>query len=140
MWYKKIANDDEYNAIRAKFGDTTSPEAQLRALRSLGLKADFRTDGVPADLERMISGGRPVPVGWLHKGHVSDPRGGGHWSVVTGFTATHWQMNDPNGEALLVSGGYTRNVSGAGILYSRANWNRRWMPGGERGWYLWIAD
>ena len=37
-YYKKVRTDDEYNEIRAKYGDTTSVEAQLAALRSLGLK------------------------------------------------------------------------------------------------------
>ena len=36
-YYKKVKTDDEYNEIRAKYGDTTSVEAQLAALRSLGL-------------------------------------------------------------------------------------------------------
>ena len=36
-YYKKVETDDEYNKIRAKYGDTTSVEAQLAALRSLGL-------------------------------------------------------------------------------------------------------
>ena len=44
-YYKKVRTDDEYNAIRAQFGDTTSVEAQLAALRSLGLEAEFRKDG-----------------------------------------------------------------------------------------------
>ena len=48
-YYKKVRTDDEYNKIRAKFGDTTSVEAQLAALRSLGLQAEFRKDG-DADL------------------------------------------------------------------------------------------
>ena len=48
-YYKKVRTDDEYNEIRAKYGDSTSVEAQLAALRSLGLQAEFRKDG-DADL------------------------------------------------------------------------------------------
>ena len=44
-FYKKVRTDDEYNKIRAKYGDTTSVEAQIAALESLGLKAEFRKDG-----------------------------------------------------------------------------------------------
>lgn len=135
-WGNRVANDDAYNAVRAKYGDSTSSQAQLAALRSLGLKADFRTDGTPADLEREINEGRPVAVGWLHKGSVSSPQGDGHWSVVIGYTADAWIMNDPNGEASLIGGGYTPNTNGAGLRYSRRNWNPRWMPGGSGGWYL----
>ena len=37
----KVGSDDEYNAIRAKYGDSTSAEAQLSALRSLGCIVQF---------------------------------------------------------------------------------------------------
>ena len=136
MYWGKVADDDAYNAIRAKYGDTTSAEAQLTALRSLGLKADFHTSGTPRALEGEIDAGRPVAVGWLHKGPVGAPSGGGHWSVVIGYTAAAWIQNDPNGEALLAQGGYTPKTKGAGVVYSRKNWNPRWMPGGSGGWYL----
>ncbi|WP_438983582.1 glycoside hydrolase family protein [Vulcanococcus sp.] len=136
MFWGKVVNDDAYNAIRAKYGDTTSAEAQLAALRSLGLKADFHTNGRPDALEREISAGRPVAVGWLHQGPTSAPRGGGHWSVVIGYTDVAWIQNDPNGEALLVQGGYAKSTKGAGMVYSRKNWDPRWMPSGSGGWYL----
>ena len=138
MYWGNVPSDNAYNAIRAKYGDTTDAQAQLLALRSLGLKADFHTDGRPADLEREIDAGRPVAVGWLHHGPVSAARGGGHWSVVIGYPPSKdaWIMHDPNGEARLVDGGYTPNTNGAGLRYSRKNWNPRWMPGGSGGWYL----
>ena len=136
MYWGKVVGDDAYNAIRAKYGDTTNAQAQLSALRSLGLRADFHTDGNPKTLEREIDAGRPVAVGWLHKGHVSKPSGGGHWSVVIGYTDATWIHNDPNGEAQLVGGGYANNTKGGGIVYSRKNWNPRWMVNGTGGWYL----
>ncbi|MBM4179503.1 MAG: hypothetical protein FJ211_09245 [Ignavibacteria bacterium] len=136
MFWGKVVGDDAYNAIRAKFGDTTSAQAQLAALRSLGLRADFHTDGNPRLLEQEIDAGRPVAVGWLHKGPVSSPSGSGHWSVIIGYTDIAWIHNDPNGEASLVGGGYLNTSKGAGIAYSRKNWNPRWMPGGSGGWYL----
>jgi hypothetical protein len=139
MFWGKVANDDAYNAIRRKYGDSTDAQAQLLALRSLGLKANFYTDGTPARLEAEIKAGRPVAVGWLHHGPVSAPSGGGHWTVVIGYTAAAWVQNDPNGEASLVGGGYTANTKGAGVIYSRQNWNPRWMPGGTGGWYLTCA-
>ena len=106
-FWGKVGSDDEYNAIRAKYGDSTSAEAQLSALRSLGLTANFATNGDRAALEQQINLGRPVAVGWLHHGPVSAPSGGGHWSVVIGFTDTVAIHNDANGEADLVAGGYT---------------------------------
>jgi ABC-type bacteriocin/lantibiotic exporter with double-glycine peptidase domain len=136
-YHGKVKNDDQYNAIRAKFGDTTDSQAQLAALRSLGLQARFVTNAAPGLLELELKNGKPVAVGWLHHGPAQSPSGGGHWSVVIGFTAEHWILNDPNGEADLVNGGYVKNTGGAGIKYSKERFNRRWMPdGASTGWAL----
>ena len=117
--------------------DSTSAEAQLSALRSLGLTANFATNGDRAALEQQINMGRPVAVGWLHHGSVSAPSGGGHWSVVIGFTEAVAIHNDPNGEADLVAGGYTANTNGAGQHYSWKNWQPRWeADGNSTGWLL----
>jgi ABC-type bacteriocin/lantibiotic exporter with double-glycine peptidase domain len=136
-YWGKVGSDDEYNLIRARYGDSTSAEAQLSALRSLGLTANFRTNGDRQTLEEQINLGRPVAVGWLHHGPVSTPSGGGHWSVVIGFTDTASIHNDPNGEADLVAGGYTGNLNGAGQHYSWKNWRPRWEADGTgTGWLL----
>jgi len=138
-FYGRVSGDDEYNRIRARFGDSTDTGAQLRALGSLGLKASFHQNGDAAALERLIRDGCPVPVGWLHKGPVSKPTGGGHWSVVIGFTPDAFIHNDPNGEADMLNGGYVTNASraGKGIAYSRKNWLRRWEVDGKgSGWFL----
>jgi GH24 family phage-related lysozyme (muramidase) len=136
-YHGKVKNDDEYNAIRAKYGDTTLAEAQLAALRSLGLQARYVSNCAPGLLEAELRQGRPVAVGWLHKGPAQSPSGGGHWSVIIGFDATHWILHDPNGEADLVNGGYVKNTGGAGILYSKERFNRRWMPdGAATGWAI----
>lgn len=138
-YYGMVRNDDEYNRIRAKFGDSTSSDVQLKALHHLGLVAVFRTNGTLADLERLIRNGQPVPVGWLHKGPVTAPYGGGHWSVVIGFDDASFIHNDPNGEANMISGGYvsTSGTAGRGIAYSRKNWSRRWLvDGNASGWFF----
>jgi hypothetical protein len=90
-FYKKVRTDDEYNKVRAKYGDTTSVEAQIAALESLGLKAEFRKDGDADMVELEIEAGRPVLVGWLHAGNMlrGEPPmcnglGCGHWSVISG--------------------------------------------------------
>lgn len=132
-FWGKVANDDSYNQVRAQFGDTTNLEAQVQALRKLGLDARFRTDCTPATLEAELRAGRPVMVGWLHQGTATRPTGGGHWSVVIGCDATHWIHNDPNGEADLVKGGYVNRTGGKAVRYSRKNWDRRWLPDGK-GW------
>ena len=50
--------------IRAKYGDTTSVEAQIAALESLGLKAEFRKDG-DADMVELEVEEWQTSVGWL---------------------------------------------------------------------------
>ena len=136
-YWGKISGDHEYNRIRRQFGDTTDVKAQILALKALGLTATFDMEGTAQKLEGEIRSGYPVPVGWLHKGPATAPTGSGHWSVVTGFTASHFIHNDPNGEADMVNGGYVNHKGGAGIAYSRRNWLRRWLVDGpESGWYL----
>ena len=136
MYHGKIKNDDEYNRIRNRYGDTTTSQAQVSALESLGLKASFRTDGTSSSLEKLIDAGAPVPVGWLHYGPAAAPKGGGHWSVIIGYTPTHWIHHDPNGEADVVNGGYFNYTNGKAIKYSRRNWDSRWRVGGSGGWYM----
>lgn len=136
-FHGKLKSDDEYNGIRRKYGDTTSLTAHLNALTSLGLKPAFSTKGTPDDLEKEVVSGYPVAVGWLHQGPRNKPSGGGHWSVIVGFTKTHFIHNDPYGEADMVNGGYINHTKGKGISYSRGNWVPRWcIEGPGSGWYL----
>jgi len=135
-YWGKEPNEDDYNTLRQKYGDSTSSEAQLGALRHLGLQAEFRTDGSLDSLKAEIDAGRPVAVGWLHHGPPSAPSGGGHWTVVIGYDDTGVIMNDPYGSCDLVNGGYPENHNGAHQHYSYANWEPRWRPEGSGGWYL----
>ena len=136
-YWGKVGNDDSYNIIRKKYGDTTDVHAQIGALKELGLKATFEQEGTATDLEAEIRMGYPTPVGWLHKGPITHPSGGGHWSVVVAYTPTHFILNDPNGEANLTSGGYVSNKGGCEVAYSRKNWLPRWLvDGAESGWFL----
>jgi len=143
MYYGKVQDDDAYNLIRQKFGDSTDPQAQVRTLRSLGLDASFISNGSTTDIKAAIDSNRPVPVGWLHHGSVSSPSGGGHYSVVVGYddVSSSWIMHDPNGEASLTTGGYTDNLDGSNKSYSYKNFNPRWIVEGEgSGWYMDIRD
>jgi len=138
-YYGKVKSDDEYNGIRARYGDTTNKDAQLAALRSLGLTAKFVSNGNSALLENEIRNNRPVAVGWLHQGTASRPTGGGHWTCCIGFTPSQFVMNDPNGEADMVNGGYVSNSSSKGksVRYSRTNWLKRWeVDGPNTGWAI----
>jgi len=141
-YYGKVKSDDEYNRIRIKYGDSTSADAQLATLRSLGLTARFITNGNVAILENEIRNGRPVATGWLHRGPVTAPTGGGHWTCNIGFTPEALVFHDPQGEADLINGGYinTTAVKGKGIKYSRKNWLRRWeVDGPNTGWAILVS-
>ena len=133
--------DDRYMGLLQRHGDTTDAAAQIQTLRSLGIQAELRTDGRIEQLIAQLRLGIPVPVGWLHKGPVSAPSGGGHWSLVVGWDPTRRAvlMHDPNGEADLVGGGYVSTAIGSGRnrWYSERNWGRRWMVEGlGSGWWL----
>jgi hypothetical protein len=135
--------DDQYLALVQRHGDTTDASAQVAALQSLGLQARFRTNGSIDQLIEQLQRGIPCPVGWLHKGPVSAPSGGGHWSLVIGWDPAKRQflMHDPNGEADLVNGGYVNTSIGSGAAqrYSERNWGRRWMVEGTgTGWWIQI--
>ena len=138
---KSQTNSDHYLALLQRHGDTTDAAAQIQTLRSLGIEAELRTDGRIEQLIAQLRLGVPVPVGWLHKGPVAAPSGGGHWSLVVGWDPIRRAvlMHDPNGEADLVGGSYVTTAIGSGRnrWYSEKNWGRRWMVEGlGSGWWL----
>ena len=138
IFYRRVKNDDEFSLARQRHGDSTEARAQVLTLKELGLKVSFITTGKRADIAHEIFSGRPVAVGWLHKGRPSYPRGGGHWSVVVGINGpTGVFMHDPYGEADLVNGGFLPNLDGAFQPYSWKYWGPRWeVEGPGSGWLL----
>lgn len=136
---KGANGDDQYLQRVRQYGDTTDANAQIKALASYGIKAEFRQNCDWKDLERQIDRGIPVPCGFLHHGPSSKPTGGGHWLIVIGYTPTAVIVNDPWGEMLVAEGRYAGN-RGAGLAYSRKNWGPRWMVEGPgTGWAI-IAE
>lgn len=126
--------DDEYLQRVLQYGDTTDPNAQIRALAHLGLKAQRATALNFTDLDRQLGKGKPIPIGILIHGHVSQPSGGGHWITVIGRTANGYLVHDPYGELDLTNGGYLHS-DGKAKNYSRTNLGKRWMVEGDRaGW------
>ena len=131
--------DDQYLKRVQQYGDTTDPSAQLHALRSYGLSATFTKTADFHTLERQIEAGIPVPCGYLHRGPVSAPSGGGHWLVVCGIDKTHVIVHDPFGEANLIDG-TTLPTPARYAYYSRKNWGPRWcVEGPNTGWAI-IAE
>ena len=134
-FYGKVGSDDEYNSIRARYGDTTDSSAQLKALQHLGLKAEFKQNMGLDSLEKELKEGHPVLVGWLHHGSYKAPSGGGHWSVAVGFDAISIVHNDPYGTADVVNGGYVSGEGGKCVYYGKQYWAPRWtVEGPKSGW------
>ena len=152
-YFKKIQSEFEFNQIRAQFGDTTSVAAQLKALQSLGLKAEFRKDGDTKMIERELEAGRPVLVGWLHAGNLllgeppmCDHKSCGHWSVISGYsgknsTNPQWVLQDPRGMPDLQRGGHLDPNQGQNINVSQARFNYRWeVDGPGTGWVILVDE
>lgn len=112
-----------------KYGDTTSAIAQVKALRELGIMAEFRQNLSPQAIFSQIDKNIPVPIGFLHHGPVSAPRGGGHWVCVIGYdnNSGEYIVHDPYGEIDIINGGYYGSTNGASRRYGYKNLNRRWM-------------
>lgn len=133
--------DDTYLRKVFNYGDTTSAEAQVKALAAYGLKASFKTNGTSKRAKELLRQGIPVPVGVLHHGKSSSPSGSGHWLLLVGFdeAGKNWICHDPYGEMDVVNGNYLKNTPTAGrfVRYSYSNLNRRWLVGGEGdGWFV----
>jgi hypothetical protein len=137
--FKLPNGDDEYLKLVEQGGGSSEVASDhVKLLTKLGIKVEFVSDAGWDDLEEQIHKGNPVGVGWYHNGPASSPRrDGGHWSLVVGINSTHVLMNDPNGEADLLNGGYLANLNGQGLSYSRKNWGPRWMAdGANTGWAI----
>ncbi len=133
--------DDVYLERVFRFGDTTDAGAQVKALQSYGLDVEFRQDGTAEMAKDLLRQGIPVPIGILHYGPAHDPRGQGHWIVLSGFSDKDevWTAMDPAGELNNVNGGFVSNAptAGRGVQLSYKNLNQRWMvEGSGSGWLI----
>jgi Peptidase_C39 like family len=133
-----IKDDNDYLRVVLRYGKTTDPSAQLKALGYFGVDAAFLKTGNWSDVKALLKAGVPVPLGILHKGRVTSPVGGGHWITAVGVW-TNYQglvVHDPYGELDLVSGTYGKK-DGAYLRYSLKNLGPRWMvEGSGSGWYI----
>jgi hypothetical protein len=68
---------------------SSSPAAQIQALASYGINARLSNRASFSTLEEQIAAGIPIPCGYLHRGPISSPAGGGHWLIVVGITPSH---------------------------------------------------
>jgi hypothetical protein len=129
---KGAKGDDAYVQKVFAIGDSTDHVVQTRVLASYGIKSHFSYGLSFADLDRELAAGRPVVIGILHRGPLSNPIGG-HMVVIIGKTpAGDYVVNDPYGS---LNDGYTGAVSnGKGAVYKRSELARRWCPAGNDGW------
>lgn len=132
--------DDKYlTQYVFRHGDTTNPLAQVKSLNDLGIMASYRQNLGLSDVIHQLNKGIPVPVGYLHKGPIGAPSGGGHWSLIVGIDMEKSQyiVHDPWGECDLVGGGMMGSQNGAFQRYSFKNFDPRWMvEGKDTGWGL----
>lgn len=124
--------DDAYVRKVFAIGDTTDHMVQTRVLAGYGIKSYFSYGLSFGDLDRELAAGRPVVIGILHRGPLSNP-GGGHMVVVIGKTPSgDYVVNDPYGS---LNDGYTGAVTnGRGAVYKKSDLARRWCPKGNDGW------
>ena len=143
---RAVKSQDEYRQVRRKFGDTTEVHSQVSALRSLGLDAEFRKNVRVEDIEIEIDAGRPIMVGWLHKGDFSkgkpaccDTDGSGHWSLIIGYDKDVFIAMDPMGLPDMERGGHDTTKSGELIRMSRPAFYQRFLIEGEAsGWAIFV--
>ena len=130
--------DDDYLRTVLKYGDTTSSTSQVKACQQYGVFAAFYQKGTKQALINELKAGYPVATGILHKGHVSNPVGGGHWMLLIGDDGENGVFHDPYGEMDNVNGSYvTIGSGGQSVKYSWKNWLPRWeVEGRGTGWFM----
>ena len=137
---KGINDDTDYLKVVQRYGDTTSQTTHQLALKALGVRARFVKNCSASQLQAELRGGLPAALGYLHRGPVGAPSGGGHWLACYGFTPHGWVVNDPFGSCDLLNGGFTQQggSSGKAQLYSYKNFNPRWLVEGQASGWAWL--
>ena len=141
--YVLVTSGQEYDKVRSKFGPSQELWVHIKALEMLGMRAEFIFDGTADLIEAEIDAGRPVAVGWIHRGSLEDdgkPTGFGHWSVIVGYNENYFIVNDPRGRYNLKTGALESD-SGFNVKYEREDFLRRWEADGPgTGWALLVDD
>jgi uncharacterized protein YvpB len=128
-----IKGDDEYVTKVFAIGDTTDHGVQTQVLANYGVQSHFSYNLSFSDIDKSIDNGKPVVIGILHRGSLSNPTGG-HMCVVIGHTPDKkgYYVNDPYGS---LNDNYTGPVeNGKKTIYTKAVLKYRWCPGGNDGW------
>lgn len=138
-YYGIVNTQKEYDDVRRDFGDTREALTHIKALERLGVRPEFVMDANVDLIEAEIDAGRPVGVGWLHRGDFNRgerPRGG-HWAVIIGYTEKFFIVHDPMGEHDLVRGVLKDENGGNAVRYLKEEFVKRWSVEGEKhGWAM----
>lgn len=130
---KGTKGDDAYIQKVFAIGDTTDHSVQTRVLDGYGVRSEFRYNLGFADLDAELAARRPVVIGILHRGSLSNPTGG-HMCVVIGKNGDDYIVNDPYGS---LNDGYTGPATnGKGAVYKKSDLQYRWLTKGrdKTGW------
>jgi len=130
---KGARGDDAYVTKVFAIGDTTDHGVQTQVLANYGIQSNFSYNLSFADLDKSLSAGKPVVIGILHRGSLSNPSGG-HMVCLIGKTedGKSYICNDPYGNLM---DGYTTDVyNGKGAIYPKEVLKYRWCPNGNDGW------
>ena len=131
---KGTKGDDAYLRKVLSLGQSTDHNVQTKVLESYGVYSIWNQNLSFKDLDRELSLGKPVVIGILHRGALSNPKGG-HIIVVIGKSSDggSYIVNDPYGNLM---DGYTSAVtSGKGARYSKSVLEKRWtVDGPNTGW------
>ena len=131
----EISGDDELvDEIWNRGFDFTNHQQMTLVLRSFGLESMFRYDMTRGQLMKELESRRPVVMGILHKGPVSEPWGG-HMIVAVGCDPANDALicHDPYGSLLNGYRGPARD--GRFVRYPWSELERRWLvEGPESGW------
>jgi hypothetical protein len=136
-----LTDDQDYIDVVDLYGDTTERQPHYDAMKHLGYTgAKWHTNLTAEIIKAEISNGKPVAVGNLHKGPVSNPSGGGHFVVLYGYGPDYWLVMDPYGEADLVNGDFVACSATAGKAqhYSFKNFNPRLFVSNPADGWGWI--
>lgn len=125
--------DDAYLKKVLAVGDSTDHSVQTQVLNSYGLKSSFAYNLSFADLDRELEKNKPVVIGILHRGTLSNPTGGHMILVYQKLENGNYRCHDPYGD--LYDGYTTAVTNGKGVIYEASVLERRWtVDGSNTGW------
>jgi hypothetical protein len=135
---KELLEEDDYLDRLNSYGDTTDPQAHIKAAKTYGVTAKYHQDGNWDKVHALLKAGKPVPLAILHHGPLGGTLYGGHWIVALGVEklSGNFIFNDPYGHLLVDIGEY-ESVSGEHVRYDKSKLTQRWqVEGPSTGWYM----